>query len=108
MVVVLQTQQDIENLVPNLDKVSEIKDSFAVIVAAKGNDVDFVSRFFASNAGIPEDPATGSAHCSLIPFWAERLGKTKMNAKQLSKRQGELYCEHNDDRVSMGGTLLCL
>jgi PhzF family phenazine biosynthesis protein len=74
-----------------------------VIITAPGKDADFVSRFFAPTAGIDEDPVTGSAHSQLIPFWSYKLGKNKMNAKQLSKRGGDLYCEQKGDRVLMGG-----
>ena len=68
-----------------------------------GTDVDFVSRFFAPGAGIPEDPVTGSAHCTLIPYWAEKLGKTRMIARQLSRRGGTIHCELRGDRVGIGG-----
>ena len=74
-----------------------------VIVTAPGTDVDFVSRFFAPGAGVDEDPVTGSAHCTLIPYWAERLGKTKLRARQVSARGGELFCELRGDRVGIGG-----
>lgn len=74
-----------------------------VIITAPGKEVDFVSRFFAPTAGIDEDPVTGSAHSQLIPFWSEKLGKTKMTAKQLSKRGGDIYCEQKGGRVIMGG-----
>ena len=74
-----------------------------IIITAPGKEVDFVSRFFAPTAGVDEDPVTGSAHSQLIPFWSEKLGKQKMKAKQLSKRGGDIYCEHNGDRVIMGG-----
>lgn len=75
-----------------------------VIITAPGNEVDFVSRFFAPTAGIDEDPVTGSAHSQLIPFWSEKLGKKKMKAKQLSLRGGDIYCEQkNEKRVLMGG-----
>ncbi|NCU03071.1 MAG: PhzF family phenazine biosynthesis protein [Chitinophagaceae bacterium] len=75
-----------------------------VILTAKGNTVDFVSRFFAPSAGIDEDPVTGSAHSQLIPFWSEKLDKKRMQAKQLSKRGGDLVCEQkNTERVMMGG-----
>ncbi len=74
-----------------------------VMIAAPGKEVDFVSRFFAPTGGIPEDPVTGSAHSQLIPFWGYKLGKNKMTAKQLSKRGGDIYCEHKGDRVIMGG-----
>jgi len=81
-------------------------DSFGVIVTATGSDCDFVSRFFAPNAGIDEDPVTGRAHCSLIPFWSEKLGKSKLSAKQLSKRGGVLFCEDCGKRVKIGGTAI--
>ena len=74
-----------------------------VIVTAPGKDVDFVSRFFAPGAGVDEDPVTGSAHCTLIPYWAERLGKTKLHARQLSARGGELFCELRGERVGIAG-----
>lgn len=74
-----------------------------VIITAPGKEVDFVSRFFAPTAGVDEDPVTGSAHSQLIPFWSEKLGKKKMQAKQLSQRGGELTCEQRGDRVMMGG-----
>jgi predicted PhzF superfamily epimerase YddE/YHI9 len=75
------------------------------LVTAPGTDVDFVSRFFAPSEGIDEDPVTGSAHCSLIPFWSQRLGKTAMRARQVSRRGGELDCALSPerDRVSIGG-----
>jgi predicted PhzF superfamily epimerase YddE/YHI9 len=74
-----------------------------VIVTAPGRHCDFVSRFFAPGYGIPEDPVTGSAHCALAPFWAERLGARRLEARQLSARGGELVCELRDDRVAIAG-----
>ena len=74
-----------------------------VIVTAPGDKVDFVSRFFTPRATLLEDPVTGSAHCSLIPYWASILKKQKMNALQLSKRGGQLFCENRDSRVLIGG-----
>ena len=62
-----------------------------------------MSRFFAPAKGVPEDPVTGSAHCTLIPYWAEKLGKTKMFARQISPRGGELWCEHRGNRVNIAG-----
>jgi len=103
LLVLFESETQIVQLQPNLEKISEIKDSFAVIATAKGDEVDFVSRFFAPNAGIPEDPVTGSAHCTLVPFWADKLNKQVLNAKQLSKRGGELFCENKGDRVAMSG-----
>ena len=78
-------------------------DAFAVIVTARGDQVDFVSRFFAPAAGVPEDPVTGSAHCTLMPYWAEKLGKNKLSAHQVSARGGELWCEMLGDRVTIAG-----
>ncbi|MBA4366013.1 MAG: isomerase [Desulfobacterium sp.] len=75
-----------------------------VIVSAQGNEVDFISRFFAPQCGIPEDPVTGSAHTTLIPYWSKRLGKKKMTARQLSARGGTLLCEDHGDRVMIGGS----
>jgi predicted PhzF superfamily epimerase YddE/YHI9 len=74
-----------------------------VIITAPGKKIDFVSRFFAPNSGIDEDPVTGSAHSQLIPFWSSKLGKNKMTARQLSERGGDIYCEQKGDRVIMGG-----
>jgi predicted PhzF superfamily epimerase YddE/YHI9 len=74
-----------------------------VIVTAKGDTSDFVSRFFAPDFGVPEDPVTGSAHCTLIPYWAEKLGKNELFARQVSARGGELFCELRGDRVTMAG-----
>jgi PhzF family phenazine biosynthesis protein len=74
-----------------------------MIVTAPGDDCDFVSRFFAPDAGIPEDPVTGSAHTTLIPYWAQRLGKSTLLARQVSARGGELFCELRGDRVGIAG-----
>jgi predicted PhzF superfamily epimerase YddE/YHI9 len=74
-----------------------------IIITAPGYDCDFVSRFFAPAAGVPEDPVTGSAHCTLVPYWAERLGKSKLHARQISRRGGELWCELDRERVRMAG-----
>ena len=74
-----------------------------VIVTAPGADCDFVSRFFAPGSGIDEDPVTGSSHCALIPYWAERLGKTTLHARQVSARGGELFCELRGERVAIAG-----
>ena len=74
-----------------------------VIVTAPGKDVDFVSRFFGPQVGIDEDPVTGSAHCALVPLWAQKLGKTALTARQVSKRGGELQCELNGNRVLLRG-----
>lgn len=99
---VYESEQEISEIAPDFSKLLEI-DAHGFIVTAKGDSADFVSRFFAPEVGIFEDPVTGSAHCNLIPFWAERLGKTEMFAKQISARGGELFCELVGDRVKIGG-----
>jgi PhzF family phenazine biosynthesis protein len=96
-----ENAEDVRSLKPDLSLLGKLDEK--VIVTAPGMDCDFVSRFFAPTAGVPEDPVTGSAHCTLIPYWSARLGKTKMFARQLSKRGGELFCELAGDRVLIGG-----
>jgi len=100
--VVYPTETEVREITPNMEKLAGV-DRFAVIITAPGRDCDFVSRFFAPAKGVPEDPVTGSAHCTLIPYWAERLGKTKLHARQASRRGGELWCELCGDRVRMSG-----
>lgn len=100
--VVYKTAAEVLALQPDMQALCGI-DRFAVIATAPGEDCDFVSRFFAPAKGVPEDPVTGSAHCSLIPYWAERLGKTRLFARQVSKRGGELYCELLGERVKIAG-----
>jgi PhzF family phenazine biosynthesis protein len=100
--VVYESEQDILDLSPDFNALGKVE-TIGVIVTAAGKNCDFVSRFFAPAAGIDEDPVTGSAHCSLIPYWASKLKKTKMHAFQLSERMGELWCEHKGDRVLMAG-----
>jgi PhzF family phenazine biosynthesis protein len=97
-----KSQHEIEALVPDFRRL-ERTDARAVIVTAPGTEVDFVSRFFAPRVGVDEDPVTGSAHTVLIPFWSEKLSKTEMKAKQLSRRGGTLFCRLRDDRVDIGG-----
>jgi PhzF family phenazine biosynthesis protein len=99
---VYKSTDDILALRPNFDQLTRL-DFHGFIVTAPGNDCDFVSRFFAPKIGINEDPVTGSAHTSLIPYWAERLGKKKMFARQLSQRGGELFCEALGERVLISG-----
>jgi len=103
LLAVFTDEAAIRNLNPDFDKIKNMKDTFAVIVTAPGEKSDFVSRFFAPGAGIPEDPVTGSAHCTLIPYWADRLKKNQLHAFQLSKRGGELFCENDGDRVRITG-----
>ena len=99
---VYRSQKEIEAIEPNHHLLAQL-DIRGVIVTAPGDEVDFVSRFFAPACGIPEDPVTGSAHTSLSTYWAEVLDKTKMSAKQLSKRGGDLVCEYLGDRVKISG-----
>lgn len=99
-------EKEILNLKPNFDQISKLNVR-GVIVTAKGNTVDFVSRFFAPQSGINEDPVTGSAHTSLIPYWAKELNKTSLSAIQLSERKGDLDCELLEDRVRISGYAKC-
>ncbi|MGA3190199.1 MAG: PhzF family phenazine biosynthesis protein [Bryobacteraceae bacterium] len=99
---IFDTEAEVRALKPNMEKLAAI-DRFATIVTAPGADCDFVSRFFAPAKGIPEDPVTGSSHCTLIPYWAARLGKKKLFARQVSPRGGELWCEDRGDRVTIAG-----
>lgn len=96
------TEEDVLQLKPDLQALANI-DRFAFIATAPGNHCDFVSRFFAPARGVPEDPVTGSAHCTLIPYWAEELGKTTLRARQVSRRGGELFCKLAGDRVEIAG-----
>ncbi|TXK37873.1 PhzF family phenazine biosynthesis protein [Pontibacter qinzhouensis] len=96
------SEEDIVALHPDLRVLAGVA-ARGVIVSAPGKEVDFVSRFFAPQVGVDEDPVTGSAHTTLIPYWSQRLGKQKLTARQLSKRQGELTCEFLGDRVAITG-----
>ena len=100
--VVYAGEDEVRALRPDFKKLAQL-DAWAVIVTASGNDCDFVSRFFAPAKGIDEDPVTGSAHCTLIPFWARRYGKNQLHARQVSRRGGELFCELAGDRVKISG-----
>jgi PhzF family phenazine biosynthesis protein len=94
--------EEVRALSPDMEALKKM-DRFAVIVTAPGTDCDFVSRFFAPAQGIPEDPVTGSAHCTLIPYWANELEKTELHARQISSRGGELFCKLLGDRVEIAG-----
>jgi PhzF family phenazine biosynthesis protein len=99
------SEAEVKAIRPDFAKIAAL-DQFALIVTAPGapdTKTDFVSRFFAPKAGVNEDPVTGSAHSTLIPFWAARLEKTKLFARQVSARGGELWCEHRGDRVIIAG-----
>lgn len=103
LLVIFEKESQIREMKPDFEKLKQIKNILGIIVSAKGDKSNFVSRFFAPNVGILEDPVTGSSHSTLIPFWAERLGKSKLHAYQLSSRGGELFCENKDARVKIGG-----
>jgi predicted PhzF superfamily epimerase YddE/YHI9 len=96
------SEADVRALKPDMAKLASV-DRFGVIATAPGSDCDFVSRFFAPAKGVPEDPVTGSSHTTLIPYWAKRLGKDRMFARQISARGGELWCELHGDRVRIAG-----
>lgn len=103
LMVVVENEDIVKNLNPNFSKLEELELGDGVIVTAQGKDCDFVSRCFYPKCGVNEDPVTGSAHCNLIPYWAEKLNKDKMYAKQLSERGGDLYCEDKGKRVMISG-----
>lgn len=101
---VYESEQAIREIQINRQVLDQINlDPGGIIITAKGEQCDFVSRFFTPQASIFEDPVTGSAHCTLIPYWSKRLGKTKMMAHQLSERSGKLFCEDRGDRVLIAG-----
>jgi PhzF family phenazine biosynthesis protein len=103
---VFGSADEVLGLDPDLNFIKAL-DGFGLICTAPGvdfvDDCDFVSRFFAPHVGIPEDPVTGSAHCTLIPYWAEKLGKDTLHARQVSARGGEIFCENAGERVKIGG-----
>lgn len=103
LVVLLDSERRVRSLKPDFAKMGSLRNGMGVLVTAPGESTDFVSRCFFPAVGVWEDPVTGSAHCSLIPFWAQRLGKTRMTAAQLSERGGLLSCELCGDRVKIGG-----
>ncbi len=99
---IYEREEQIHSLRPDHNRLVNLECT-GIIVTAPGEAVDFVSRFFAPAEGIPEDPVTGSAHCTLIPYWADRLGRTTLHARQVSARGGELFCRLQGDRVSIAG-----
>jgi len=102
-VAVFEDEATIRGMAPDLARLGEL-DLRGVCVTAPGDGVDFVSRFFAPKYGIPEDPVTGSAHCALAPYWAARLGKAELEARQVSARGGAIHCQVNGDRVVLSGS----
>ncbi len=106
LVALYESADDVRALRPDMAKIAAL-DTFAVGVTAPGTgidgDVDFVSRFFAPAKGVPEDPVTGSFHCTLVPYWASKLGRARLSARQVSQRGGELDCTLAGDRVLLAG-----
>ena len=102
LMAVFDAEEEVRSITPNFPGILALG-VHAVIVTAPGGDVDFVSRFFAPRVGVLEDPATGSSHCTLIPYWAKRLGKSRLRGRQLSARVGEFLCEDLGERVSIAG-----
>ena len=105
LIAVVADESTVQGLTPDLGVVASLPGR-GLIVTAQGHEVDFVSRFFAPGIGIDEDPVTGSAHCSLIPYWAERLGRSTLDAQQLSKRRGSLHCQLAGERVRITGRVM--
>jgi predicted PhzF superfamily epimerase YddE/YHI9 len=99
---VYASESEIEGMDPDFGLLAQVGGR-GIIVTAPGNDADFVSRFFAPQTGINEDPVTGSAHTSLTPYWSRVLGKKQLTARQLSSRGGELVCEDKGERVEISG-----
>ena len=99
---IFENENQIVNIKPNIPEIAKIN-ARGIIVSSISENFDFVSRFFGPNCGVNEDPVTGSAHTTLTPFWAEKLGKTKLTAKQISKRGGVLECELTNDRILVIG-----
>jgi len=102
LMVVLDSEQAVRELKPDFSALEAVE-CRGIIITARGDNCDFVSRFFAPRVGVPEDPVTGSAHCALIPYWAGILGKNILHAIQVSKRGGELFCTNGSDRVRISG-----
>ena len=99
---IFEDEETIRSISPNIEVLSSIE-TRGIIISSQGIDVDFVSRFFAPSAGIPEDPVTGSAHTTLTPYWSRKLNKRTLKANQLSQRGGELFCTDKGSRIEIGG-----
>ena len=103
LLAVFETEAEVRALKPAFDRIRALGVHAVIVTAPGSGEVDFVSRFFAPSVGVPEDPVTGSAHCTLIPYWAKRLGKPTLHARQVSARGGDLWCEDLGERVTMAG-----
>jgi len=99
---VYEREEEVREITPDF-RLLETLHPAGVAITAPGRDADFVSRYFAPSYGIPEDPVTGSTHCSLAPYWGQRLGKTSLHARQVSERGGELWCDVREQRVFIEG-----
>ncbi len=106
LIILMEDEETVASLDPDFELLGEIPGCAGFVPTAKGKECDFVSRYFDPHDAIIEDPVTGSAHCSLIPFWKERLGKTEFFAKQLSKRGGSLFCRDKGERVKISGNAI--
>ena len=104
---VYESEKDVRNIRPDLKLLEQLHPA-GVAITAVGGDADFVSRYFVPSYGIPEDPVTGSTHCSLAPYWAQKLGKTNLHARQVSERGGEIWCEVKGDRVILKGNAVLI
>ena len=98
-----ESEAQVREIEPDMTALARLDERRGIIVTAPGEDADFVSRFFCPRLGVPEDPVTGSAHCMLAPFWAERLGKTTLRARQVSARGGVVRCTVDGERVRLSG-----
>jgi PhzF family phenazine biosynthesis protein len=104
LMLVLEKEEEVLNASPNFSKLAKLPIGLGVLITAKSEKYDFVSRAFFPKLNVNEDPVCGSAHCNFIPYWSKRLGKTEMVARQLSKRGGTLYCRDCGDRVKISGS----
>ncbi len=104
LILLLEDEKTVKELSPDFEKLEKLEDGLALVATAKGAKYDFISRCFVPKLGVNEDPVTGSAHSSLIPLWAEKLGKEAMVAKQVSQRGGLLYCQNAGERVCISGS----
>ncbi|MCY9136546.1 PhzF family phenazine biosynthesis protein [Bacillus atrophaeus] len=104
LIFVLEKEDDVLNASPDFSKLKELPDGLGVLITARSEKYDFVSRAFFPKLNVNEDPVCGSAHCNFIPYWAKNLSKNKMVARQLSKRGGKLYCKFEGDRVKISGS----
>jgi PhzF family phenazine biosynthesis protein len=104
LMLVLEKEEDVINASPDFSKMANLSIGLGVLITSKSDNYDFASRAFFPKLNVNEDPVCGSAHCNFIPYWAKRLGKNEMVARQYSKRGGTLYCKNCGDRVKISGT----